>query len=298
MNGEKSLRELQSCIEQIRNFGTHVLDWQLTALGPEVPADAHLVSSMLLRHMLSLFDAIGHQIGGSVIDPAKVTLRALFEAWLNLEYLLQDSERRGMCYLTVHWHDQIRSHQKFSLNTPQGKQFRASLAKDTYLDPEALLEVESTGVAEEEIERCLRILSRDDYLSYEREYQRQKQKMTRNFPWYAMFDGPRNVGELAEKLDHAGMYETFYRRWSDPIHGTNLFDGILQKGPVDNTASLRPLRSYKDSFELFNCAASCMLPTYRWIINRYTPQKLPEFQYWYVVEIQKAFLRGDPFEAA
>jgi hypothetical protein len=54
-----------------------------------------------------------------------------------------------------------------------------------------------------------------------------KGKKKRQFPWYALFEGPSNIQKLAESAGYHAHYEILYRNLSKSTHGTDIYDGTI-----------------------------------------------------------------------
>lgn len=68
-------------IDQVVNKGTHVLKWDVEK---KRAGKDHSIPSLIFRNLIELGDSISVQLRQSSVDPAKTTLRSLFEGYLSI----------------------------------------------------------------------------------------------------------------------------------------------------------------------------------------------------------------------
>ena len=86
-------------LAEVRNHGLAL--FSRCATRPE-GTDENLVILFVFRHLLELLDSVSLQIAECGPAPATLQLRAMFEALLSLEYVVQDKSKtrqRAMAYL-------------------------------------------------------------------------------------------------------------------------------------------------------------------------------------------------------
>ena len=129
----KKLEELA----EIAKFSMKVCDSGLNSpsCGPRrVPRRARLLlrQSLTYHHLLGLLGGLAAQIRAGWIDASSVTLRSMLEAFLNLEFLVQDQqEERGCAFLTAARHERVAFLRKLDPATTEGQQYRARHRRDT-----------------------------------------------------------------------------------------------------------------------------------------------------------------------
>jgi len=291
--------EYADALDQVVNFGTHVLSWQFEALEHRGGnCDPHLPVTMLLRHVLQLVDAISTLTRHSQIDANRACLRALLEAVLAVDYILQqDSERRGMAFMTCHFHDRIAAHETADPTTERGKQFVANMEKDIYVSQEVLEAMRASSRPPGVLEGLRDVLKRPAYREYEAEYQKlrgspkakgRRAKSKGKPPWYSFFDGPRSIQELAERLNHQALYELVYRPCSDIVHasGPGIITGRIVQGDQDGEVAIIQMRNPRDTFQIATFASTLSLKLYRLVLSQYVPEREQDLAKWYVSEIR------------
>lgn len=280
----KLINRLGELLDKVVAMGTHVVHWQ-TDPGLDSPLAIHRSSQYLLSlHLVEQIDAIASMVRQGLAEPCKLVLRAMIESMLGIAYM-HESEvvRRGLSYHIGHIHDQIAWLRKLDPDTQEGMQFKAKMDRNFC---EINLSI-CPEVARAEAEKYMAILSRDEFSTIEAAWQEAKKKQHRRPAWYSLFDGPRNVGELADQLRRSAWYEGLYRIWSADIHATDSLGNII-RGPK-NQKGIRPIR-HPEGVETISChAISLALDAYRVIIESVVPGKRDEFLGWYVEHIRNGY---------
>jgi len=156
-------------------------------------------------------DGVQVLIAQSCCEPVAPLIRSCFEGFLSLEYLLKDDyERRCLCWL---YFDYLRSTQKFEQLDPEsdrGKGFYEVFAR----------EMPSVTVPRWPAEHLgnIRKISPNPRLTPIKEEFKRTKKKCKTPEWYTLFDGPRNLRELARSLSMEGEYITLYKESSSVIH--------------------------------------------------------------------------------
>lgn len=266
-------------------MGTHLVRWQ-TDPSLDSPSAIHRSSQYLLSlHLVEQIDAIANLVRQGLSEPCKLVLRAMIESMLGIAYMHEsDVVQRGLSYHVGHIHEQTAWFRKLDPDTQEGMQYKAKLDRNFCKINLSI----SPEVARVEVEKYMAILSRDEFSPIEAAWQETKKKQRRRPAWYSLFDGPRNVGDLADHLRRSAWYEGLYRIWSADIHATDSLGNII-RGPT-NQKGIRPIR-HPEGIETITChAISIALDAYRVIIESVVPGKRDEFLRWYVEHIQKSYM--------
>lgn len=201
--------------------------------------------SMTLDATLRLFwlyleclDAIDQLLRNGSAVPGVVQARQLLDLGLQLLYLLgEDDVRVSACYLTWWRRAKLRANKRMAPGTQTRKEVAAELEKTRFLSPDLLdhLSDPSEHIAEVEED-----LQREPW----REANEELQSLGTGKRWYAAYDGPTNVKELAREVGMEAWHRFLYSPWSNIIHiGTP--ERALVIGP-DDSIGIRPLRSPDD----------------------------------------------------
>jgi hypothetical protein len=271
---KKELEKLSSLIDFAVDFGTHLLKWQADKMQS---GDQHLVPILFFRNILELADSISILIKNSSVDPAKSLIRSLLENSFGLEYLLEkDQKNRSLSFNIWRTHKELKFYNKLDKNTKVGKQFLGEIKKDLYVK-----EFESDDPRLElEKKNAKNFLKLPHYISIEKEYQRTN-SIRKNPNWFTLFDGPKDIEQLAKRLNHHSLYEFFYRRLSDNVHATDLVKGKLILNKNGQTDIIQ-IRFPKDAQDITIQTLNILVITYKNFYEKELPDKKDEFYKWYL----------------
>lgn len=268
------LEKLASSIDSAVDFGTHLLKWQADKMQS---GDQHLVPILFFRNILELADAISILIKSSSVDPAKPILRSLLENSFGLEYLLEkDKKNRALSYNVWIAHKDLKFYDKLSKKSQVGKQFSGEIKKDKHVK-ELKSEDSKIEFAKQNSEELLKL---PIYQPIEIEYQRTN-AIRKNPKWFALFNGPADVEQLAKRLNHHTLYEIAYRTLSDNVHATDLIKSKLVPNKNGQTDVIQ-IRFPKDAQNITNHTLNFLLLTYLNFYEKELPDRKSEFTKWYV----------------
>ena len=280
------LDQFSDFLDEIVNFSTHVIKWCTENIKE---GDEHLPIVQTYRHIVELTDSTSMLIRESCVEPCKILLRAVFEALLNVEYILHsDIEMRGKDFIIFSKHHRLRILQRANPSDDLFKEFMALKEQDSLLSPMRIPEIPDIA---ERIEAYCRIFAVPAYAESEKEYKRIKKK-TRHAPrsWFNMHDGPGTIQELAYRLGKPAQYEILYRQWSDMAHGINIIDGkIKSEGPGE--ISFFQMRLPDEAQFLTTMASGLTLSTMLLFLKQYAKERLGDFGEWYKGTIRERYLR-------
>lgn len=210
-------------LEEFVNFGSHILAWDDN---PITKGEENIAPTMLFRHFLDLIDSISVLARKSCGDTSKLLIRGALEAMLGIEYLFEKNTfDRALAFLVIDTINQIKTLKKLNSKTKEGKELNKIIEDESIimggfkLNPELDLD--------DEIVRKESVLSQPKFQNAMNEYNQLKSKKEKNPKWYRLFDGPKNIEELAMRLKRRSIYELLYRKWSGPVHGSDIFLGRL-----------------------------------------------------------------------
>lgn len=276
---------LSNGIEKIVNFGTHLIDWYIENTNNE-HGDKHLPTLLFLRNFVELVDSSTILIRKSSIDPCKVILRSILETYFNLEYLLKEnSEQRAYCFLGWHSMQKLKFYRKLDKKKQEGKQLASQIKKDKTSQN---FEFGNIPFLEEAIKNLESLFNKEEYVPIMQELNRLKQNGEKNPIWYRLFNGPRNIVELANEIKLSGLYELLYRFWSDSSHGVDILDGKIIRNNEDGI-DIYQIRFPKDAQIVSNYIASISIMVYKLIIYKKLVHKKNDFETWYL-SIKKFYL--------
>ncbi len=281
---EKLLAEFSDGLDSVVDFGSNIFKWDLDK---NRSGDENIPITLSLRHFIELIDAMSILIRKASVDPATLLLRGSLEVYFGLEYLFEaDTHRRSMAFMVCYFHKKLKFFEKFDSNKTQSQQFKASIRNDR-LQPD--FSTFQNTKFEIEKNNWESLLQYPIYQSTEVEYQRLINARETNPSWYRLFNGPRNISELAKHLKLTVFYEILYRQWSGPTHGIDIFEGKIF-GNADGSSDIVQIRYPKDAQSVASWAIALSLNVFKLYIEKRIPERLEEFNKWYIT-IRDLYLR-------
>lgn len=268
------LKYIASGVEEIVNFGSNIIYWDLNREGGNDEED--LPPILFLRNFLEEIDAISLLIKSSSIDSCKNLQRTALENVLFIEFLLQeDSRNRALSYLL--WRA-IKTNRLFALANPVTSEYKALLLKyqkDKFLKNSKPRIIEDAGKL---LELRNQMFDLPKYRPIVQEYENTKTRI-KNPAWFALFNGPKNLEELAKKVGLEALYEVLYRGLSDSIHGTDIIDGKIAQ--LGTKVGIDQIRSPVGAETLaLNCYYLSVVVFKSYLQSR-LPEKINEYNSWY-----------------
>lgn len=195
-------------------------------------------SLALFRHIMQMADGVHLLLSANTSGPTIPLLRSMLESLISLKYIHQaDYRQRSLCWVCAYIHQEIAIKELADTETAAGKQLRDIATKEHgSWQPRP-----NTQKARDDAEALRRYLLKPDLTSIEGEYQR-LQKMDRNRPpkWYKLFNGPRNIYEIAQRVGLLALYKVSYGRWSATVHGTGATRLLVKQD--DGSAEFKQVR--------------------------------------------------------
>jgi hypothetical protein len=239
-------------------------------------------------HLVEMIDGVRQLVAQVAIVPARLQLRAAFEALLTIEYVTEsDSERRAYAYLVANIRRRIQIYRSFSPNPVDSKLTRADYAADSHARHMPFPEI---GDADQRIQNLERLLTKPKWREGNTEFRATAKRIRRRPPWFALYGGPENVADLARHVQRGYQYHLLYRQWSQTMHVDDI-DRQLTRGPTGGGA----FRGLCDPSELRQtvCFASVFaVGAARRVLSFYRPEEIEAGAYerWYTNEISEPFL--------
>jgi Family of unknown function (DUF5677) len=285
------LATIADSIDETVNFGTHIFEWFNESVAGRTDEVAPIVVSF--KHLLDMLDAISVLVRNSIVEPAKIHLRSALESAMTIEWILQDdSERRAMAFMVWNVHQELKFIQKIDEQTPQGKQFKQKLIGTAVENVQAPPSVD----IEKARQKLEALLLRPKYREAEEEYKRLIALKERNPSWYRLFDGPKNLEELASKVGMVEWYEVLYRQWSGIVHATDLLSGKIKT--TGGKTLIQKMRYPGGVEEVYTFTIPIASKVYQKILEQFAPSKILVFCDWYESEVKDFYMRlstGNPF---
>jgi hypothetical protein len=280
-------------LEHAAEFGKVIVDSSVSVASACWRAarghDEQGVILMTHWHLIELLDGVVVLIASGAIEPARLQLRAAFESFLTLSFILEkDTERRGFAWLVVKdVLNRIKTWRRLDASSETGKDFVELTDKEG-------VKVLHTPDARDKGEKLQKMLEtaprwKEAYEEYRR-LKKEKFAKSRNRPeWFELHGGPEGsgLGTLARHLGYGSQYEILYRHWSDRVHGTDAYQRFKRGGvmPLRNADDLNQTISLVTTF-----AFGAMFGLYRY----YRLADSDRFVRWYVEEVRPAWASFEP----
>ena len=196
----------------------------------------HASTLSLTRHICESLDGVAVLVEQGCPLPSQPLLRSALEAYFSVHFILeQRTVERGLSYQLAHAHRRIRLYRSFCAGDPTEKETRAMMASDPIASGIAIPQMDYAAL----IANLERMLKKAEYVPIEAEWQRLKRAKCK-FSWYTLFDGPKNIREIAQRLQMTAMYDFLYRKWSNSVHAGDCLESYAKS--KEGGVAIRPIR--------------------------------------------------------
>jgi hypothetical protein len=235
---------------------------------------------MLYRHLLELVDGLEPLVRECATLPGQIVARSIFEALLQLEWILEDDTlRRAHAYLTAYLQKRLRRMRAFDPTTQEGRELQRTKECDVHGRDAPLPVIPDIA---ERIERRMKVLQKPYYKEADAALRAAKRRSRR---WFGVYDGPRNYEELAERLGRGYEYWLLYGGWSATAHGEDAVRHTLP-GP-----SVTAFRDPGDLHIVANLAVAFTCDATKRMLEFYRPEDLGGFNNWFKENVQPGYHR-------
>lgn len=271
----KILGHFADGIVECVNFGTHIFKWDSEV---NIKGDENLVYALNFRHALEIINSTNFLIRNSSVDPCKFLLRGLIETYFYFEFLFQrDTTERATIFLGSYYHNKLKFYRKFDPDSQQNKHLKKILTLDKSFDSFDFPEIPTIKEAIHNLED---LLLKNKYQPVVDEIYRLKNSGIKNPSWYRLFDGPKNLDEMAKLLELHAIYDVYYRGLSAIIHGVEIIDGKILK-EEDGSASIMQIGYPNEVQTITGSLVTFIIRIFRLFIEKRIPQKQIEYHNWY-----------------
>jgi hypothetical protein len=283
---QENFAETMMLIREVVNYGTNLIPRSFISSN-RTDIDIVIIGA-LLKHVVTMLDAIEILISQGSIFAAHVQVRSLFETRLYLKWILEnDTERRARQFYVWH-HRHVAIWAKRSIpGTPEHKRFH--LVCDGVLDSDKNNEVEKEAL--QQLNEIENLLADPKYVEITKEFDRRK-KPNRDYDvwWYQPW-GPNNIADMAGKMGLSGEYIIFYDIFSRATHCQEFRSHVAIGNNVLNFKQIRYLEGIDT---LVRLSLSYSFDVYHMILTRYRTEELENYKRKYITEWQTRFhnIRG------
>ncbi|WP_139331767.1 DUF5677 domain-containing protein [Paenibacillus macquariensis] len=256
-------------MEELVNFGTHMFSWLM-----ELEVDeADPTINLLFRNYLDVVDSISLLLKVGSGDTAIILLRSAFEIAMSILYILQEkTEERGLAYQLAHFKYIQKQNKKLDKGSDQYASFLDILKKDINArNIIEKIEIKDRKPVIDAIEQIIKQQINEEWLRIE---QLKKSSGTK-IEWFHLFDGPRNLKGLCEKLEHHALFDILYASWSLTSHGKASMNAHMPGGGI------KRLRSPHDIKSIMTWTMNLTIEVYYKTLKNRIPNKTNNFGIWY-----------------
>jgi len=236
-------------------------------------------------HIVEQLDAVALLLAGGAVEPAKLQLRAVLEALVRLEYILQgDTTRRAYAWLVVDdVLERIKGWERLDPATVAGREFVELQQREGHSLP-------TLAEAADKRARLRRMLEDDPRWSEAYGEYKRVRTSKRSPEWYELFGGPRGGGlrALALHMGYGTYYEILYRQWSRRMHGSDVMQR-LKAAPTPGNILVPPIRYVAEFQHVVDFAVVFGIRSIRLLIAYYRPEDWVHFAQWYTSEFRVRF---------
>lgn len=277
-------RPASALLREIVNNGTWVLVRCAGAGCGEVDVD--LAALGFYRTVIEMADGIDVSIRESSVTPAVPQLRTLFEASMQLQYVVEDPLRyreRALAWCASHAIARLRRYRRYDKTTPAGKEFIADMAADETAP--RVREVDQAQVARA-IANMESLLAKPHLLPFKQRFDSLVAAKKPLRLWCELCDGPSSRRDLARHLKLHLSYSELYSHWSSTSHAEDLYTVFVHvpgQGEV-----IRPLRDSTELLRVSGMAASFALRSTRHMLEHFRKGE-DSYARWYVEKVRPLY---------
>lgn len=279
------LSMFSSKLSILSNYGIDLLKY--IAQNEKANKFGHTPIVLSLRHTMELLEGISILIKYQLADPSLLLLRGMFESVIQTLYILaKDMEQRGLTFMYYDLLSNIDWYDKLDNSTQKGKAFLSLMEKDIFLRSTKFNKPENF---DEKRSSLKNIRKMTEYSKIHREYEKQNLGGKKVKHWYSLFDGPKNIEQVAINIGLGGTYQILYRQLSEAVHGVGIIRGKIIS--EDGKGAILDIRSPEKIQFVVSTSISIANQLILQIINIMCPEKINTFREFYTREIREVYLR-------
>jgi len=273
-------------VREVTNYGSNLIPRSFVS--SERTVIDIVIIGVLLKHAVTMLDAIELLVSQGAIFAAHLQARSLFEARLYLTWILEkDTDRRARQFFVARKREDAMWATRSIPGTPQHESFR-QVCGDLLADAKAT-DFEQDAI--QQLKELDELFADPEYLQITQEFDRLKRRdRDYDVAWFQPW-GPTSIADMASRLGLSGEYTLFYHIFSRAAHCQEFRRHIASDGKVLNFQAIR----YLDGIDtLLRLSLSYALHIYRMILNRYRPAELENYARKYATDWQARFrsIRG------
>jgi hypothetical protein len=246
-----------------------------------------IILGVLLRQAVAMFDAIEILVSNAAVYPCHLQTRAIFEASLYLEWILNaDTEKRAKYFYVANVRQERVWAQRTQSGSSENLAYEKIMAPFGDVVPDATKRLGTQG--QEYLKEIDRILAQSSFVVIDKDIEayRAKKKIHYDPPWYAPL-GPRSVRQIAEAVKRLHEYELIYSESSEVMHSTSHKHHVrFSQGRIVFT----PIRYLAGIDNVIRFSMATMLKIYKDVLKYYRPDETVNFGKKYIEDWQREFI--------
>ena len=267
-------------IRDLTNYGSLLIPRCFSSSARDLK-DA-VVLAILLRQVVAMLDGIEVLLSNGAVHAAQLQLRALLEASVYIEWILQSDSEKKAAYYYVH---NLRRKRLWASRTQPGsaesEEFIAMMT-----DTGVQINDRVREVSKQQLQDIDRVLSQPKFAEINKDFDKHRKGKRYDPAWYVPL-GQRRFGMIARSVGKGSLYTIVYSGASEVMH-TSSYDQHVKIGKGELT--FQPIRSLEGFESVLRFSLAIALFTFRRILQEYRDGELPLFGRKYVEKWQKEFI--------
>jgi hypothetical protein len=265
-------------IHDVTSYGSNLIPRSFTSSQRKLK-DVILIG-VLLRQIVAMLDGLDVLLTNGATYAAHLQMRALFEAAVYIDWILQGDSEKKTDYFYVH---NLRRKRLWAARTQPGLPVSEQFEKMMSEAGVPLTDAARKSSAEL-IEEIDRVLAQPEFAEINQDFEQCKKKKGREVPWYLPL-GPASFASVARAVKREAYYMLFYGIASEVMHSSS-YDRHIKLG---KKLTIQPIR-WMDQFQpIFHFGLSMAMSALMAISKEYRPEDL-SFHRKYVEKWKRDFL--------
>lgn len=280
------LKPWSNLIQDVTNYGSNLIPRCFTSSERQLK-DAVIIA-ILLRQVVAMLDGVEILLSNGACHVSQLPARALFEASVYIDWILQgDSERKSLYYYVHNLRRMRLWARRTQAGSPESEAFMEATKKYGFQ-----LTDDVQRSSKRQLEQIDNVLSQPKFAEVSADFDSCRKGRKHDPAWYVPL-GPRTLWALAEAVDKVSQYLVLYSPASDVMHGSSYERHVaIGKGEI----TFQPIRSLEGFETVLRFSVGDAFATYRRILEEYRPGELQLFSKKYLEKWQEAFLTFPPIK--
>jgi hypothetical protein len=265
-------------LRDVTNYGTNLIPRCFSS--SEKKLKDVVVIGILLRQAVAMLDGVEILLSQGAVHAASLQMRALFEAYVYMEWMLENDTEKKAHYYYVHnlrrkrlWADRAQPGSRAATDF-------AAIMGNLMVQPDQQAQEE----AKDQIGQIDKLLSRAEFSQINQDFDLRR-KGNRDPAWYIPL-GQKSLAAIIRAIKKESLY-VFYSLASEVMHVAAYDPHVKFK---DEKVTFEPIRYLKRFESVLRFSISVAILTYMRILKEYRPGELPAFGRKYKENWQKEFM--------